>query len=221
MKKQIKRGLSPLLLILLCAGLVWTGCRIEIGEPDPPIPPTNTYPTTPPTELPPATQTGAGTLGCKINGRVWTFWIPPIALTPEQDAVVTESSDLGTAAIKARVWSSDTFVDQYRVHHDLAMFFLNPSFLEREINKAVSSIYSGDGFSMRLSIGNQWKRFYPDTSFLANGNYLKIDKLDTENNIISGRFEAILYIGNNFVVTDRSDSIVITDGRFDFKYRQE
>jgi hypothetical protein len=220
MKKQIPRGLPPLLLlVLLLLGLA--GCFKQTDPPDPPIPPTNTYPTTPPTDLPPATQTGAGTLGCKINGRVWTFWIPPIALTDEQDAVVTESAESGIAGIEARLWSADTFDGPYRIYHDMAMYFFNPNLEERTITKAVAGTLTADGFSFGLYVGNQYKVYHPDTSTSAINNWLVIDKLDTENNIISGRFAATVYIGNNYVITDRSDSLVISDGRFDFKYRQE
>jgi hypothetical protein len=218
MKKQIKSGYQPLLLALLLLAI--TGCSKQKDLPDIPVPPTNTYPTTPPKDLPPATQTGAGTLGCKINGRVWTFWVPPIALTPEQDARITESDDSGSAAIKARLWSSDTFANQYGVYHDLALFFLNPSFEEREINKAIGSTLTNDGFSMWLKIGNQLKFYLPDTSALVKGNRLIVDNLDTENNIISGRFNMTIYRELQYhpKVLDRSDSLVITDGRFDFQY---
>jgi hypothetical protein len=219
MKKQIKRGLSPLLLILLCAGLVWTGCRIEIGEPDPPIPPTNTYPTTPPTELPPATQTGAGTLGCKINGRVWTFWIPPIALTPEQDAFVTESDGSGLTNIRARIWSADTFVDQKLVYHSIGFSFFNPNFEPFIMNKSiVEGTQSIDQFRFRLGIGNQSKVYYPDTSTLIQTNRVLVDRIDTDLNIISGRFEMTLYRYVDDTYFDKSDSLILTDGRFDFKY---
>jgi hypothetical protein len=211
----------PLLLALLCVGLVWTGCRVELGEPDPSTPPNNTYPTTPPTTLPAATQTGAGTLGCKINGRVWTFWVPPIALTIQQDAVVRENEALSVAGIEARMWSADTFDGPYRLYHDLAMYFYNPNLEARELTKIVAGDLTTDGFKLRLSIGNQLKRYYPDTSALARNNWLSIDKLDAENNIISGRFAATVYVGNNHLITDKNDSLVITDGRFDFKYRQE
>ncbi len=223
MQQHIPRGAPPLLFALLLFGILSTvGCiKIKDAPPDP-VTPINNYPTTPPTELPAATQTGAGTLGCKINGRVWTFWIPPIALTPEQDAQVTESSQWGESSINARIWSADTLVDQYRVNHDIGFSFLNPFFEERTFSKAGGGTLNFDEFRFRLSIGNQpSKRYYPDTSSISKSNNLIIDNLDLEQNIISGRFEVTLYRGNNFTVTDWNDSLKITDGRFDFKYRQQ
>ncbi len=220
MKKHIARGAPPLLLILLLAGLSAMGC-IEPSDPDP-KPPTTNYPTTPPKDLPPATQTGAGTLGCKINGRIWTFWIPPFALTPEQDAFVSESDGYGTANIRARIWSADTFVDQYRVHHDIGFSFSNPDFEPHTITKSVIiGIRSLDEFRFRLGIGNQYKTYYPDTSSQINTNKIIIDKIDNDLNIISGRFNMILYRLVDNTIFDKSDSLIISDGRFDFKYSQQ
>jgi hypothetical protein len=218
MKKRMLSGLPPLLLALL---LGLAGCFKQTDPPDPPIPPTNTYPTTPPTDLPPATQTGAGTLGCKINGRVWTFWIPPIALTPEQDAFVSESDGNGTANIRARIWSADTFSGPYRVYHDLSFSFSNPNFEPSVITESViSGFRNPDQFRFYLST-KDYKWYYPDTSSSAQSKKIIIDRVDRDSNIISGRFDMVLFRFIDNTYFDKSDSLIITDGRFDFRYSQQ
>jgi hypothetical protein len=219
MRKQIARDTKSLLLVLLCVGLAWSGCKIEYDPP--PTTPTNPYPTTPPTTLPEATQTGAGTLGCKINGRVWVFWVPPFALTPEQDAFVTESTGSGVTNIRARIWSADTSLDQKLVYQDIGFSFFNPNFESIILNKAGNGVISSDEFIFSLLINKQSKWYFPDTSSFSMNNELVVDFIDTELNIISGRFDMVLYRGNNYTITDRSDSLIVTDGRFDFKYSQQ
>lgn len=225
MKKQIY--LTPLLcsLTMLCIVIITScdGCK-ELTTPDnPPSPPPTGYPTTPPTALPAATQTGVGTLGCKINGRVWTFWIPPFALTDHSSVQLSESNGFGTANIQARIWSSDTFVDQIRVHHDIGFSFSNPTFGPQIINKAIGDGFRADNeFRVYLLVGNQSKWYYPDSSASVTSNRLIIDRLDTDLNIISGRFDLVLYRRtDDNTATDFSDSLVISDGRFDFKYDQQ
>jgi hypothetical protein len=215
MKKLHLRGVLPLFLLGLLLGLA--GCLKHTDPPDPPIPPTSTYPTKPPATLPAATQTGAGTLGCKINGRVWTFWIPPIALTPEQDAFVFESNSSGIAYIKSRIWSADTFAGTYRVYHNLSFTFYNPVFEPKEIQNTGAGMMGEDEFRFSLLTYDN-KDYYPDTSYHIKSNKLIIDKIDAELNIVSGRFDLTLYRGHNYGITDRLDSLIITDGRFDFKY---
>ncbi len=222
MKKQITSGILPLFLALLYVGLAITGCRVDRDDPDPITPPNNTYPTSPSTVLPVATQTGAGTLGCKINGRVWTFWIPPFALTSEQDAFVTESTGSGVTNIRARIWSADTFVDQYRVYHSLSFSFANPDFNPITLeNAGGGGSMSENEFRFSLLINKQSKWYFPDTSYSIRNSKLSVDHIDTELNIISGHFDMVLYRGNNYTIVDRSDSLTITDGRFDFKYTQQ
>jgi hypothetical protein len=227
MKKHIPRGAPPLLFTALLFWIVLLitacdGCKVEIGSPNnPPTPPTNTYPTTPPTELPPATQTGAGTLGCKINGRVWTFWIPPIALTSEQYASVSESDGYGFTTIYARLWSADTLVDGYRPHHRLSFAFRTSNFEAQEFNNATAGTISENMFRFYLSAYKPNRLYYPDTSAVSTNNRVIVDFIDTNLNIISGRFNLTLFYGNNYEILDYSDSLVVTDGRFDFKYSQQ
>jgi hypothetical protein len=222
MKKKVPRATSLLFtLAILCLVSITScdGCK-ELATPDnPPSPPPTGYPTKPPTVLPAATQTGVGTLGCKINGRVWTFWIPPFALTDETSAQLSESNGSGTANIHARIWSSDTFVDQIRVHHNISFAFSNPTFEPQIINKAVADGFRADNeFRFYLLVGNQNKWYYPDTSAAVTTNRLIIDRVDTGLNIISGRFDLILYRRTDNDTTDFADSLVISEGRFDFKY---
>jgi hypothetical protein len=169
----------------------------------------------PPDTLPDTTQTGRGTLGMKINGQNWVYWIPPFALTGETHAFVFEG--IGGGYMKARIWR-DTLADGYIVYHDLGLSFSTNNSAPTQI---VSTGFSRDKFNLWFQIGNQYKTYYPDTAKVSSTDYLYIDKLDMTDNIISGRFGMTLYVGNNFRIIDRSDSLVITDARFDFKYSEQ
>jgi len=220
MKKQfhITTLLFTLVALWLLSATSCDGCRELVTPDNPPSPPPTGYPTKPPTVLPAATQTGLGTLGCKINGRVWTFWIPPFALTDETSVELSESNGFGTANIHARIWSSDTFVDQIRVHHNIRFAFLNPLFESKVFSKTGGGTIDENEFSFYLLVGNQNKWYYPDTSAIVTTNRLIIDRLDTDLNIISGRFDLVLYRGFDYEITDYSDSLILSEGRFDFKY---
>jgi len=221
MKKQfhITTLLFTLVALWLLSATSCDGCRELVTPDNPPSPPPTGYPTKPPTVLPAATQTGLGTLGCRINGRVWTFWIPPFALTDETSVELSESNGFGTANIHARIWSSDTFVDQIRVHHNISITFSNPFFEPQIITKAAGDgIRADNEFRVYLLVGNQNKWYYPDTSATVTTNRLIIDRLDTDLNIISGRFDLILYRRTDNDTTDFTDSLVLSEGRFDFKY---
>ncbi len=65
-------------------------------------------------------------------------------------------------------------------------------------------------------IASKW--YYPTDNKVDTGNQLNITKLDTVNNILSGTFKFKLYRGANDKITNRADSLVITDGRFDIRY---
>ncbi len=68
-----------------------------------------------------------------------------------------------------------------------------------------------------MSDKNSHKRYYPDTGIVTD-NRLEISFLDTANNIISGTFSFRLFEGNNYKITNRNNSVVVTDGRFDIRY---
>lgn len=194
-------------------------CKQELPAPQQPITP-QPNPFRPPSELPPATQHGANTFGCRINGENWVFWIPPFALTDGTSFLVSEDNGYGTANCNVRVWR-DTLVDNKILYNDIVFSFLNPFFETKTYSKAAGGHLDYDNFDFLLLIYNQNKWYFPDTSSQATSNRLIIDRIDTDSNIIAGRFQMVLYRGHNDIITDRTDSIVISDGRFDFIYNED
>ena len=73
------KPITTLLSIIALSSCVWS-CNDKESDPDPiPSPPVTEE------QLPPITTTGAGTFGCKVNGKVWvaksnkTGWPPTYA----------------------------------------------------------------------------------------------------------------------------------------------
>jgi hypothetical protein len=110
MKKQILAVMLP----LLC-GL--SACRKDGLTP-------NTYP--PPidyTVLPPATQTGAGTFGCLVDGKVWVPRVPLLAVTYRDiEALVSEKNGTGGGGILC-YWSDDSKYERLSIAFGSTFFY--------------------------------------------------------------------------------------------------
>ena len=156
--------------------------------------------------LPPITQTGANTFGCKVNGKIWVpFWpcadlvagavelgynIQPInqaQTLPVFFSVSAGSKTEGSVLLIQQNYSlSDHIYGIGNIHDSVLIHF----FANGGTNYINYSAQPGD----------------------TAARYLQITKLDTVNKIISGIFAFTLYGG--------SDSLVVTDGRFDLKIGQ-
>ncbi len=147
--------------------------------------------TPPPAALPPATQTGANTFGCLLNGQVWL---------PSQ-----KPSMYGL--IDAQYYKG--------------LFILSTSNEQGEISWSYQPIYkpgiyyfksapAGGSPGMFYYANNSKCTYYTDDKDSLNYP-ITITKLDSANRIISGTF--------NFLFTTQGcDTLRITDGRFDMKY---
>jgi hypothetical protein len=71
--------------------------------------------------------------------------------------------------------------------------------------------------SFSLVYYNRQGFYAPDTSALGKTNFFKITKIDTAKNFVSGLFAFTLYRETNQGI-DRTDSVVINEGRFDLRY---
>lgn len=149
-------------------------------------------------QLPPATQTGAQTFGCLINGEAF---VPPLFGTNSPDAFyqfvrgaytfdisgsITKNSKLftiGIAGIDVEPLEEKTYI-----------------LIERE---------SGNHFGQYLIIDGGL--LFNGATSIENSGKLFIDHLDEEKGIISGRFEFTLF-------DNHDNEIKITDGRFDMRY---
>ncbi len=142
-------------------------------------------------ELPPATQTGENTFGCKVNGEIW--------LPAGGGGLKPAFSE------PAYYFSSHGFfgfhVSNYRDFTSTEIFYIEIDSMFQVGIYAFDSIVFNDTY--RDENGNY---FIPDPSL---GSFFEITKIDTDNNIVSGLFEFHL------ISVDSTESVTVTDGRFD------
>ena len=151
----------------------------------------------PPDTLPPITQTGANTFGCKINGQVWVPYYP-CEDTWWNGAVEIQYGFNSPNKNSILPMGFGMIAENFTSHSSLI------------IGTIGTIIYGKGNIIDTLNIG-----FSNDNGYYTppNGdpnNIFQITKLDTVNKIFSGIFSFTLY-------ASFSDSVVITDGRFDFQ----
>ena len=193
MKKWILAGLLP----FLSAALLLHACYPE--SPSTYEPNIIDY-----TVLPPITQTGANTFGCKVNGEVWVPRVPIGAVTYRPiDVLVWEKNGTGKGLISCNLVDLELKIDNW-----LSIVFTPTFFESGEYCNGEVEVTTGAQF--RATSG---KRYDSDLHVSSN-NCVTIALLDTVNNIISGTFEFSVY--NDSI--NLNDKIEITEGRFDLKY---
>ncbi|WKS95541.1 DUF6252 family protein [Riemerella columbina] len=185
---KINKIMKHLFLALL-VGLSLTTCREK--EPDPNI-------------LPPATQSGANTAGCLVNGKVWV--------------ASKKSSTRGfyVGATGAEIYSDGTFKIGVEFKN-----VSNKSYIKMGIKKIKLELNKEYTIPINSPLGeNIGGAFYVQHSVIGPAYYtkspdytgkIKITRLDIPNEIISGTFE--------FDAVDEDGNVVhITEGRFDKKF---
>ncbi len=192
--------------------LFFVACRKETPDPPPPPPPVAEKPDT----LPPMTTTGANTFGCKVNGKIWvakadwrSYLNPAFQLF---DAFINEKNTPPGGFLQAnrQVYLGDKDWDA-----QLFQFGLRASegtYPSRPLGTV------GNAFSVYYRNENTLKWYYATDNKIDSTNQLVITKYDPDNNILSGTFHFKLFRGEKDKITDRKDSLVITDGRFDIIY---
>jgi hypothetical protein len=197
MKKQIPRGLPLILLaLLLCT---WMACKKD------PLPPYTGPQPIDYTVLPPATQTGAGTFGCLVDGDVW---VPRVELfVPTYDKLFNffEYSN-GGGGLSAKILTSTQ--NDY-----LSLSFSPNNFMLSKHLPTSDSLYPYRVW-LWFRFGDSGDYFEPIYEQPDSSNFFKVTYLDTSKNIISGEFNFTLYnqVGNE---------IRLTNGRFDMKYNPQ
>lgn len=162
-------------------------------------------------KLPPATQTGAQTFGCKVEGKTWIpngthdLFVSVKALT----ATLYQRQGIKYLYISARKDPS-AFNNEEDSYDDMDIDIMLPSVQgETILDETCNSCdlycpYS----SMRLKIRGLLSSgcYITDSTHQGRINFTKIDTL---NRIFSGSFE--------FIAKDRNSgkTISVTDGRFD------
>ncbi|HMH33345.1 MAG TPA: hypothetical protein VK543_09965 [Puia sp.] len=156
-----------------------------------------------PTSLPPITQEGKNTFGCKMNGQLWVPYYrcnrvgfntaaremiySTIPVNPGSAAPVVFFIHVGNSA------NDGTHFDIFS--HASSVFYLSGT------GNIIDSltIQFDDGLPYQNRIGR------------GSPHYFQITKFDTLQKIISGEFAFNLY--------DFADSFVVTEGRFDIQMR--
>lgn len=149
-------------------------------------------------QLPPATQTGAGTLGCLVNGQPWT----PAGFNGTANFSISYDRALGGSFdLEAyRYQNSDSETLQYLTLDGSRLYGLKSwSIRDSADSRAV--------FYIRKT-NCEWSS--RDAGTYRTGT-LTITKLDLTQRIIAGTFEFTL-------AKPGCDTIKVTNGRFDAKF---
>ncbi|WP_156809757.1 hypothetical protein [Riemerella columbina] len=171
------------LFLILLISLIIVSCKERDADPD---------------VLPAATQTGANTAGCLVDGKVWVAskkFINPIG-----GLGTYAMSDKNSTRIRVDLRSIS---DNSRIHIilDKENFIINhtydiPIFIDE---------YNSIGMSYSVNGNTYYSK--PNKS----RGKIKITRLDIPKNIVSGTFEID-------VIDEKGNVIHITEGRFDKKF---
>lgn len=178
-----------LVLPLICFAFLSVHCRKDKSKPS--------------TTLPPITQEGKNTFGCKVDGEVWVpFYKCNIGNNPCGElSVDVYKTNPGSPmplsfSIRAGIKNSD---------NSLSYFVI-----ETNWNQGIHS--TGNKIdSVTVTYLKTSGLDYYNYNYYNKLEKFEIKRLDVANNILAGEFELTLY--NSF-----SDSVRITDGRFDFQF---
>lgn len=178
----------PYLLLCLLA-LLHPNCRKDQDQDCPP-------------DLPCATQTGANTFGCYINGVPWVAKVEPDVWAPTAHAIAAtydETSYLSYnnnfASVSGRYYGN--------TYSSLSFSFMP---LKTEGDVILDSLIY---YRFRYRDSSTVYDIYPALNY-----DIDITKLDTNNRILSGRFRFD-------AKSNAGEVIKITDGRFDVRYSPE
>jgi hypothetical protein len=158
-------------------------------------------------DLPKATQTGANTFGCLVNGEPWVAEIGLGIFTPSLRKIDMNYDETDTGLFNNNNWgmsSKQVFKDSI---HEGFLFTAN--------NFDESTLLSKADHKLRISYrpDNQlFGVYYLDSLQTCR---VEITNLDTMKNTCSGIFDFYA------LSPDKSDTLHITDGRFDASYLAE
>ncbi|MGM0579637.1 MAG: hypothetical protein ACQETL_03095 [Bacteroidota bacterium] len=164
------------LLIILTVLFSFTSCEL-LFSPGP--------------ELPPITEEGKGTFGCKVNGEVW---LPDYRYLNSGgnilEAYLDRGSDMHIKAVYEPKTQNIRFTLKDVFNQDKAIKF---------------SSYESENSYASVSMEEDC---YLETD--STSGYLEILKIDSINKIVAGTFE--------FSIISDCDTVEVTEGRFDLDY---
>jgi hypothetical protein len=166
--------------------------------------------------LPAKTQTGQNTFGVNLNSSVWTLY-GQYCIFPsgcgDNPSGIYYSTNKGSLLLtvdrvlkdKSKVATSETFNFSFDSN------FNSSGIYDVKLTENYSNI------TLRDNLTEKTYSCIPDRPTIV----LNVTKLDTTNKIFSGEFSGTLFsIGKGSLSElNLSDSIVLTDGRFDIKLK--
>lgn len=157
----------------------------------------------PPAVLPPITQEGKNTFGCKVNGQVW---VPYYKCGGTSNPCGELAVDVYRTTISTPIPISFSITLGQRNSDNSSTRFL----FETKSNQGITSIGNKTD-TVTINFRKNDGGLYYNYNYYNRLEIFEITKLDTINKIISGIFETTLY-------SSRTDSVKITEGRFDLKF---
>jgi hypothetical protein len=181
--KQIKL----LLFIIACAN-IFAQCKKTKIE------------TTELEKLPPATQTGANTFGCLVNGKAWVAQRNDCSIfCPESFKIIYNSSNGGNLSITGLNININEGIDQ-----GILLGIDSTNFKSTFIYNITSAQNMGFTYINNSTYTRSW-----DSLVTCTGS-IKLTSYNLQTGIISGVFDFTLTKPN-------TTNIIVTDGRFDKK----
>ncbi|MFT6320561.1 MAG: hypothetical protein ACJAT4_001487 [Granulosicoccus sp.] len=160
--------------------------------------------------LPAATESGENTFGCLVDGEPWIAEIGLGVFAPSLHKLVMGYDETETGVFYNNIWSlTATYVTADSTNDFFflgASRFTEPSCLNQSVNH------------LRATFWSSYDRPFVEYKFDSLLPYqVSITKLDEASNICSGKFDFYAISTD----TNKSDTLHITEGRFDVKYNPE
>ncbi|MFT5165601.1 MAG: hypothetical protein ACI8P3_000829 [Saprospiraceae bacterium] len=165
--------------------------------------------------LPNATQSGENIFGCLINGEPWVAEVGVIAPGLHEVTSNYDEENFGVADNYYFFVTTNFLTSlQDSTKKDIFSINLRPIFSEGEVDFSVLTRKDVTFYTSLLSVTGTLKSYNLDT---LHNNYFNITELDTLSNICAAKFnlQLISNTGSN------SDTLIITEGRFDVIYQPD
>ncbi len=163
--------------------------------------------------LPDATQTGANTFGCLINGEPWVAENNRLSgwdTEATYDEVEVGVADRYYFNVSAKYFPSSTFPPPDSAISDRFSIRIRPVYSEGEVDFPQLSRKDAEYVTSLIGIPGSSKTYRLDTLY---NNYFEVTNLDTSKNTCSAKF--------SFRLVRNADILNITEGRFDVIYQPD
>ena len=156
--------------------------------------------------MPPITEEGLNTFGCKIDGKIWSpYSICDLStVNPQLLSNVVHILDSIALPVVLNITAQN-------IRSGGSSFWITGNNYGHSVINGLGNFID----SIDIEYHGNSRIYHSINSSLRDSQYFLITKLDTVNNIISGQFQCKLFSGYDLA---NSDSLKVTDGRFDFQF---